>query len=128
MHHFDLRLLYNVISIKTLLALGAHNIENVQGNVSLRLTKGNEIFLPLGHTKEVQIPAGEYAYCDDGNNIICRLEVLQVEPTKITLDTENIFLIIQGNVNTDNSYIQDATNELLDLLVKFCGGTYRLLN
>lgn len=120
--------IYNLISLKTQLALGAHDIEQVQGNVTLRLTKGDESFFPLGKVEKVIIPAGEYAYCDEGNNIICRLEVLQVEPTKITLEAQNVFLIIQGNQNTEASYIKNATKELVELLVRFCGGKYKLLN
>lgn len=120
--------IYNFISLKTQLALGAHDVEHIDGNVTLRLTKGDETFLPLGKTEKVTVPVGEYAYCDDGNNIICRLEVLQVEPTKITLEAQNIFLIIQGNTNSENTYIQNATQELVDLLVKYCGGEYKLLN
>lgn len=120
--------IYNFISIKTQLALGAHDVAHIHGNVTLRLTKGDELFFPLGKTEKVLVPAGEYSYCDDGNHIICRLEVLQGESTKITLKTQNIFLIIQGNMNTGSRYIEDAAKELTNLLVKYCGGEPELLN
>lgn len=120
--------IYNLISLKTQLALGAHDIEHIHGNVTLRLTKGDETFFPLRKVKKVIVPAGEYAYCDDKNNIICRLEVLQVEPTKITLEVQNVFLIIQGNQYTQTSYIENATKELVELLIRFCGGKPKLLN
>ncbi len=114
--------IYNLISLKTRLALGAHDISKIQGNVTLRLTNGSETFIPLGKTEPLHIPAGEYAYIDDGNNIICRMEVLQVEPTKITLGTRDVFLIIQGNLNTETPYINHAVNEVVRLITKFCGG------
>lgn len=119
--------IYNLISLKTQLALGAHDIEHIHGNVTLRLTIGDETFIPLGKSEKVPVQRGEYAYCDDDNTIICRLEVLQGEPTKITLGSDNIFLIIQGNANTENKYMEKATKELLSLLQKFCGGKYKLL-
>ncbi len=120
--------IYNLISLKTRLALGAHDVEKINGNVALRLTNGSEKFLPLGSKDFVPVPAGEYSYIDDGNNIICRMEVLQVESTKITLDTKDVFLIVQGNANTDNNYIQKGANEVLDLITRYCGGSFTYLN
>lgn len=120
--------IYNLISIKTRLALGAHDSDKIHGNVTLRLTEGSETFIPLGKTQSVPVTKEEYSYIDDSANIICRLEVLQVEPTKVTLDTKNVFLIVQGNLNTDNSYIESAAKEVADLITKFCGGKYRYLN
>lgn len=120
--------IYNLVSVKTRLALGAHDINCMNGNITLRITQGNENFLPLGATKSVSIPAGEYSYVDDENNIICRLEVLQTEATKITLDTKDVFLIIQGNPNTTTAYIEQGAREVIDLILKFCGGKYTYLN
>lgn len=120
--------IYNLISLKTQLALGAHDVSKIKGNVTLRLIKGDESFVPLGKQEVTQVPAGEYSYVDDENNIICRMEVLQVEPTKITLDTKDIFLIVQGNAKTENVYIENAANEVVELIKKFCGGESVFLN
>lgn len=120
--------IYNFISVKTGLALGAHDIDKVHGNITLRLTKGDEIFVPLGKTEAVAVFPGEYGYIDDGNNVICRLEVLQVEPTKVTAESKDIFMIIEGNANTDVEYVQSAAKEVCDLITKYCGGSYSFLN
>lgn len=120
--------MYNIISLKTQLGLGAHDIEKVQGNITLRLTDGTEHFLPLGKTEEEKVFPGEYAYCDDGNNILCRLEVLQIEPTKITENAQDIFFIIQGNANTTNAYVKQAAEELCQTITRFLGGEYIFLN
>lgn len=120
--------IYNIISLKIQLALGAHNIEKIQGNITLRLTDGTEHFLPLGKSEEEKVFPGEYAYCDDNNTIICRLEVLQVELTKIGLDAKDIFFIIQGNANTTNEYVQNGAEELCETITKFLGGEFQLLN
>ena len=120
--------IYNMVSVKTGLALGAHNIDKVQGNITLRLTKGDEIFIPLGKTEPVSVFAGEYGYIDDGNNVVCRLEVLQVEPTKVTPESNDIFMIIEGNVNTDVEYVRNTAKEVCELITKYCGGSYSFLN
>lgn len=120
--------IYNLVSIKTRLALGAHDISGIEGNVTLRLTDGSETFIPLGSNQIMPISAGEYCYVDDGNNVICRLEVLQVEQTKITLNSKNVFLIIQGNANTTNGYIEAGAKQVLDLIRKYCNGKYTFLS
>jgi DNA/RNA-binding domain of Phe-tRNA-synthetase-like protein len=120
--------IYNLVSLKTGLALGAHDIDKVQGNITLRLTKGEETFIPLGKTQPVAIFPGEYGYVDDGNNVVCRLEVLQVEPTKVVAESKDIFLIIEGNPNTSNEYVKQAAEEVCKTITKYCGGSYVFLN
>lgn len=114
--------LYNLISVKSKLALGAHDISKINGNVSLKTTTGSENFIPLGKSEPQIVPAREYAYIDDGNNIICRLEVIQCDQTKITPETKDIFLIIQGSRNTGQDYIDKTAMEVCELIVKYCEG------
>ncbi len=119
--------IYNLVSLKTQLALGAHNLAKVDGNINLRLTNGDERFLPLGAVEPKLVGSGEYAYIDDSNEVICYLEVRQVEKTKVTLDTTDCFYIIQGNENTTPEYIKKVYDELIDLTKKYCGGEEEIL-
>lgn len=119
--------IYNLVSLETRLALGAHDIDKIDGNVSLRLTNGQENFWPLGEAAPKPVKAGEYAYIDDANDVICHLEVKQVEKTKVTLDTTRCFYTVQGNKETDGQYVWDAAQRLIDLTQRFCGGRPRIL-
>lgn len=119
--------IYNLMSVKSRLALGAHDIAHISGNVNLRLTTGTEVFWPLGATEPKAVSAGEYAYVDDKNDIICRLETRQVEKTKVTVETTGCFYIVQGNSATDDMYIKSVTDELIALTKRFCGGEERIL-
>ena len=56
------------------------------------------------------------------------MEVLQVEPTKITINTTDVFLIIQGNEITNSDYIESTAEKLLELIMKYCGGKVTSLN
>lgn len=114
--------IYNLISVKYKLALGAHDWDKVDGNVNLRFTTGSEKFIPLGDTEPKPIRAGEYSYIDDSNEVICYLDVRQIDKTKVTLDTKNVFVIVQGNLETPFPYIEDAVLELTTLIQKYCGG------
>jgi len=119
--------LYNLISIKYKLAIGAHDMSNIDGDVNLRMTIGNERFVPLGQTEPKSVRENIYSYIDDSNEIICLLEVRQVEKTKVTEKTKDCFFIVQGNSSTSIEYIRTATSELISLLNKYCGGNTEIL-
>ena len=119
--------IYNLVSIKSKLALGAHDIKHISGAVHLRLTNGGEIFWPLGSDKLKPVGVGEYAYVDDSNEILCRLETRQVEKTKVTLETTECFYIIQGSSASDAHYLKAVAEELITLTKRFCGGEERFL-
>jgi len=62
--------LYNLISMDTKLALGAHDLDKIEGNITLRLTQGNENYIPLGSEEAKEVKAGIYSYIDDANDIV----------------------------------------------------------
>jgi DNA/RNA-binding domain of Phe-tRNA-synthetase-like protein len=119
--------IYNYISIQTTLAVGAHDLEKVSGDIRLDMTNGTEGFWPLGAKEPTGVSAGEYAYIDAGNDILCRMEVRQVEKTKVTLSSTDCFFVVQGNKNTSGEYIQKGGLELISLLKQFCGGEEEIL-
>ena len=113
--------LYNLISIQSHLALGAHDIEHIDGNVNLRLTDGTERFVPIGADDQPEpVKAGEYAYVDDSNEIICQ--------TKVTPETTHLYYIAQGNENTSQALVDQTAQRVIDLTTKYLGGQGKLLN
>ncbi len=115
--------IYNLISLESKLALGAHNVDRVDGNVTLRFTDGTERFVPIGQTEPVPVNPHEYSYIDDANEILCRLEIRQVEKTKVDESTKNIFYIVQGNEATDDALLHETARKIIDTTVKYCGGS-----
>ncbi|MBI4058224.1 B3/4 domain-containing protein [Candidatus Gottesmanbacteria bacterium] len=120
--------IYNLSSLRSKLALGAHDLRSIDGGVTLRFTTGNETFIPLGKNIVEQVLPEEYAHIDDNNEIICRLEVLQGNKTKISQNTTDIFLITQGNVYTDDAYILSILQTTCNLIRVYCGGTAEILD
>lgn len=114
--------IYNLISLESKLALGAHNIDRVSGNVTLRFTDGNERFVPIGQTDPVPVAVHEYSYCDDANEVLCRLEIRQVEKTKVDEDTRNIFYIVQGNEATPDVLLRDTAERIINMTTRYCDG------
>lgn len=114
--------IYNTISIDSKLCLGAHDIDKVDGNVTLRFHNGSEIYNPIGDNTSHKVKLNEYSYIDDNNDILCRLEVRQVEKTKVTEASKNIFYIVEGNEETSDEYLLDISKKIIDITTKELGG------
>lgn len=57
--------IYNIISMETKLALGAHDMNKIKGHICLKLTQGNENYVPLGQEKPKEVVPNVYSYIDD---------------------------------------------------------------
>ncbi len=115
--------IYNLISLESKLALGAHNIDNVDGDVTLRFTDGSERYIPLGQTEPLPVAAHEYCYCDDSNEVLCRLEIRQVNKTAVDENAVNVFYIVQGNEATPDELLTETAQRIIDTTTKYCGGS-----
>ena len=118
---------YNIVSAKRLISAGLHDLDNVKGDVKLTVTQGNELYIPLGETEPVKIKPGKFAIVDE-EKILCWLDVKQGQHTKVGLNSKNLLLYVQGNKATNSLYLEEAITEMCELITKYAGGTYRLLN
>jgi DNA/RNA-binding domain of Phe-tRNA-synthetase-like protein len=114
--------IYNGVSLETRLSLGAHDLDRVNGSVTLRLTDGTEHFVPLGASQPETVPPGEYGYVDDSGELLCRLEHRQCDRTKVTRDTTACFYILQGNAATPRTLLESTLDRLVSLTCRLCGG------
>lgn len=118
---------YNLVSAKKLVSAGLHDLDNIKGNLRLAVTKGKELYIPLGGTEPEKVQAGKFAFMDD-EKILCWLDVKQGQHTKTGLDSKNLLLYVQGNSETTGLYLEEAITEMSELITKYCGGKYILLN
>ena len=116
-----------MVSMETRLALGAHDLDRVVGDVTLRITDGSERYVPLGECLPIPVAAGEYSYCDDSNEVLCRLEVRQVNKTATTPKTTRAFFIVQGNEAAPDSYVVDGAQRLVEEITRYAGGSGRVV-
>jgi DNA/RNA-binding domain of Phe-tRNA-synthetase-like protein len=119
--------IYNTISVKYKLALGAHDLDKIDRNIHLKFTDGAETYQPIGESPNKPIAAGQYSYIDESNEIICYLDVRQVKKTAVNEDTTSVFFVVQGNSNTPIDYIRKATAELVEQVKKYCGGKEKII-
>jgi DNA/RNA-binding domain of Phe-tRNA-synthetase-like protein len=114
--------IYNLLSVKTHISIGAHDLGMINQYLEFRMTNGDELFIPMGLDELVKIQKGEYAYIDGGNEVLCRLDHRQCHKTRIMESTRSCLLIVQGNPNTTIEQIDSTTEELVDLIKEYCGG------
>lgn len=114
--------IYNLISIDSKLCLGAHDIDRIRGNVTLKITDGSENFIPLGSDESKPINSGEYSFVDDDNDVICWLDIRQVDKTKVTEESKNILYFIIGNEKNTYDDLENVANEIIANTLDYCGG------
>jgi DNA/RNA-binding domain of Phe-tRNA-synthetase-like protein len=117
---------YNVVSARTLLSLGAHDHDLLGGTITLRRTTESDSFQPLG-TDVVRALPEEFGYVDPHGRVICRLDVLQCEWSKVTKATTSVVVFVQGNRCLPPGTLLKGTWLLAEMLATFCGAEAELV-
>ena len=118
---------YNLVSIRSSLSLGAHDLDKITLPVTLRLLTGRESFTPLRRAEPEAVRPGEYAYVDAADRVLCRLDVLQADFSKVTAETVNALLIIEGTAAHVPEVLRQACADVIDLVTRYCGGTAEVI-
>jgi DNA/RNA-binding domain of Phe-tRNA-synthetase-like protein len=118
---------YNLVSVRLRCSLGAHDLDRIALPVALRMLTGTETFTPLGGAAEVAVVPGEFGYVEAHGRVLCRLDLLQAEFSKVTADTVNALLIVEATVSHAPEVLRQAFTEVTELVTRHCGGTAAVL-
>ena len=114
--------LYNAISVKYGLPMGAYDVEKVKGTLELRLAKQGENFIGINGKDTEQTNAGEVVYADE-QGITCRLwNFKDSDRTKITKATTKFAVFFDGI--GDAELIQKAQADMEAALKGFTCKSY----
>ncbi len=106
----------NAVSLKYMLPIGAHDIDTMKDNISIRYSRGGDYFIPFGSEKKESLPEGELVYAV-GPSVRTRKWIWrQSEEGKTSLGSANIFFPIDGFTNTNKEAMLLAQEELANLL------------
>ena len=114
--------IYNLVSVRTRCSMGAHDLDRITTPVRLQPLSGSESFVPLGRSEPQSVGAGEFGYVDAAGRLLCRLEVLQADSSKVTSDIRNILMIIETTTAHRPETVQQARDEVIDRVALYCGG------
>lgn len=96
--------LYNSLSISSLTPMGAYNLDQTFGDLSLEFATGKEIYYPLSGKKGEYCEKGELIFRDE-NQSMCRYWVHKQSNThKITSFTHNIIFRVEGITKSDAEF------------------------
>lgn len=96
--------LYNSISISTLTPMGAYNLDQTYGDLSLHFAQGKEIYHPLSGKNVEHCEEGELIFSDE-NESMCRYWVHKQSKThRITPYTRNIIFRVEGIAKSDKEF------------------------
>jgi len=114
--------IYNYISLKYQVPVGGDDLDEVEGDITLRFALGDEVFIRLNsdvidHPKE-----GEIIYSDDKEVLCRRWNWRECNKSKMTEDSKNIMLVVEGLSPINLEDIQVILEHLSKLIKKFCGG------
>jgi lysyl-tRNA synthetase class 2 len=114
--------LYNYLSLKHLVPMGADDLDKIEGDIKLTFAKGTEKFTPLGRTEAEKPDKGEVIYRDD-KKVLCRKwNWRECDESKITENTKKLVIYIEGLFPVTKEKLKEVCKETADLIKTFCNG------
>lgn len=114
---------YNVACLKTNLGMSAMDLNQLELPVTLRFSEDGEKINLLGGEETKTTKAGEIVYADSKEIITLDLNYRDCDKTKITENTKNILVYVDGCPGISEAQIQKALDLEIELIQLFCGGT-----
>ena len=108
--------IYNVEALHSLLAIGGHDFDKIEGNLEFTVSQKEDVFLPILST-EKHVSKTDYVY-RDVKGVLAWLDVRDSEHYKFDDETQNAIFIIQGNANTSVEMRLDALERIRKDLVE----------
>ncbi|MBW4061852.1 lysine--tRNA ligase [Candidatus Saccharibacteria bacterium] len=113
--------LYNLVSVRNLLPMGAMDLDHVHGTIRLRFGKVGETADLLGKDKPVDISSKHVVYADDDHIITWLWNHRDAKDTAVTTDTKHAIFFIDSVSGSE--VVQTALDELIAGLEALPGNT-----
>jgi len=117
--------IYTYILIKYMIPLGGDDLDKIDGDIILKFAKGDEPFTELNKGEVTNPKEGEIVYADDKEILCRRWNWRECDKSKMTEDTKNAILVVEGLPPVTNDDVESVITELGELVEKFCGGEIR---
>ena len=112
----------NLVSLRHLVPVGAHAIDEISQDLWLRRADGTELFIPFGSDQE-EHPAREEIVFAEGHQVLTRRWIWRQANRTLTLpDTRAIEFNIDALPPMGEAEVALVAAELTELIKRFCGG------
>lgn len=114
--------IYNSVSLSYGVPCGSEDLDKIDGDMYLGVTKGNDEFYPLGSDKNEPTLDGEVCYYDN-IGAICRCwNWRESQRTMLTEDTKNAVVVIESALDSQKNDSEQAINTLHNLVQQNLNG------
>lgn len=118
--------LYNLVSLKHMLPVGGEDTDRIVGDLVLTFAGPNEPPVALLGDSAPRPPhQGEVIYKDDVSAICRRFNWREADRTKLTEQTTNAVLVVEGLPPATRADVEAAISDLEALVKKYCHATTR---
>ncbi len=117
--------IYNLVSLKFGIPAGGDDLDKVRGDILLTFATGGEEFIPLNSETREEARPGEVIYRDEQGVLCRRWNWRECDRTKMTRDTRNVSLVVEGLPPVERVEVEGTIAELAGLVSGTCGGVMR---
>jgi DNA/RNA-binding domain of Phe-tRNA-synthetase-like protein len=112
----------NILSLRHLLPIGAHALDNVTEDIALRMASGEEEFVPFGSEQIEHPDPGEIVFVEGNTVLTRRWSWRQANHTMTLPATAALEFNVDGLPPVTKSEVEGVCRELMGLVQQFCGG------
>jgi len=113
----------NIISLRHLIPVGGHALDHIKDEITQRPAYGDETFIPFGSQETEHPEPGEFIFTEGSMVLTRRWVWRQSNHTLTELDTRTVEFNLDGLPPVNYDLIEQAGNDLADLVNQFCGGS-----
>lgn len=112
--------IYNCISLKYMIPAGGDDRAKVEGDIVLKFAGGEEPFVSLNSREKEAVKQGEVIYMDEKEVLCRRWNWRECDKTKMTEETKEVVLVIEGLPPVDREDVLKITEDLCGLIREHC--------
>ncbi|NIM16725.1 MAG: hypothetical protein GTO45_32445 [Candidatus Aminicenantes bacterium] len=118
---------YLAVELLSMLPIGGYDLNNITGDIQLRISQGGEVFFPIGGENidpEYTVP-GEIIYADNKIVLTRNWNYRDSDLTKITEDSTEIILASEAALDDINAEdVSGTVNKIVEYETAACQGEY----
>jgi DNA/RNA-binding domain of Phe-tRNA-synthetase-like protein len=115
----------SLVSIQSILPIGAHAIDHVTQDIGLRLATGEEVFEPFGSDAVEHPQPGEIIFVEGNTVLTRRWTWRQAKHTLVVPETTAVEFNVDGLPPVLQAEVEKLCQEVATLVQQYCGGTVR---
>ncbi|HLD76169.1 MAG TPA: phenylalanine--tRNA ligase beta subunit-related protein [Candidatus Norongarragalinales archaeon] len=113
---------YNAVSLAHVLPIGGQDAEKIQGSVTLRFSRPDDTFTPLGANERQKVDDKEVVYADEKKVLCSKWNWRDCFDARITDQTRKFVLFVDGCPSIPRETVENALQALSENLEKFVQG------